>query len=665
MKNFILELYSEEIPAKKQENAEAGFYEIFKKFFVENEVDFADLLVSVGPCRITIEAKVNPIISSSIIEIKGPKANAPENAIEGFCKSNMVSKDNLEVKDFNGVSTYFLLKKREEIPFANILARDFESLMKKYTWPKSMVWGSSNLIWVRPLRNILCSIGDEKVKLKFGEIQSTNYTFGHKFMAYHKIEINNRDDYHAKLKNNYVIVSRIDRTKIISSSIEELCHKHKIILNKDESLLREVAGLCEYPVILFGKIDKKFLALPKEVLILSMKTHQKYFTANNEDGNLAPYFIFATNLKLDDYGEIISGNERVLNARLSDALYFYNQDISKGLESFSGQLERLVFHKKLGSIQDKVKRIEKIAASLDSKAILAARLCKNDLVTEMVGEFPELQGIMGGYYAKHSGDEYTSNAIRDHYKPMGADDETPTGLGAIISIADKIDSLVSLYVAGERATGSKDPYALRRYCLGIIRTIIDNNLDLDIPELVQLASKSLTIDAKESDIKEIAAFFEERLKNYMKQEVPIEILNATIDFKKSRNILNLISIAKAFENILKSEKGASVISLYKRAKNISSDLKNPLKIEFDMLESDSEKRLFNSINNLSNEIDKHIAFGNYEASLGELLKLEDSLTNFFNDNLVNSDDEKSTLVRKSLLIMAVSLFERISNFGEL
>ena len=332
-KDFFIEIYSEEIPARMQRPAEQGYFEIFKKFFEENSIVYENLEVTSSPCRIAIYAKLQDYIEEKRIEIKGPKTSSPDQAIDGFCKSNNISKSDLVIKSQNGGEFYFLDKTMPRTEVKNILVKNIDKILKSYTWPKVMAWNNHSLYWVRPLKNIACFIGDELVNFQFEHLNSNNMTYGHKFMSHEAFAIKNYDDYINSLSEKNVIVSRKDRENIILEQIDAYCTNYNLKLNDDAKLLEEVVGLAEYPVVLCGKIDDKFINLPKEVLITSMRVHQKYFTASEKDGKISPYFFFVTNLKLDDYSAIISGNERVLRARLSDALYFYNQDLKIPLEN--------------------------------------------------------------------------------------------------------------------------------------------------------------------------------------------------------------------------------------------------------------------------------------------------------------------------------------------
>lgn len=670
MKDFILEIYSEEIPARMQKMAELNFYKICETFFNEQQIAYENLRVDAGPCRIVIRSKVTDIIPAKIVEIKGPKIDANEQAILGFCKANQIEKKELITQKIKDQDFYFYINRVTEQRVKEIIENNLPSFLHKIVWPKSMAWEETNLPWVRPIRSILCLLATEIVKIKFINLVASNYTYGHKFMSQHKkIEIADSRDYEKKIEEHKVILSRLDRETKIRESLLEICAKLKITFNRDEKLIEEVAGLAEYPVILYGKIDQKFMDLPAEVLITSMRYHQKYFTANDENEKLAAYFLFVTNLDLEDYSEIIAGNERVLSARLADALYFYNNDQSNGLESNNEKLKEIIFHAKIGNMHDKIIRIEKLCefiAPNNKAASEAAKISKSDLVSEMVGEFPELQGIMGSYYAaKHGYNAEICDAIKNHYKPIGAEDETPKESAAILAISDKIDSLSTLFYAGERATGSKDPYALRRYALGIIRTILDNKLQIDLKQIIYFAFSLLEKSDKTQDLtNEILLFIEERFKQFLKQDFPHDVINACIDLSLSSNLLLSYSKIIALDNALK-QNNKKLVALYKRIKNIIGTGTSTSKVNELLLQTSSEKSLYKQILETEQKLDLFIENKNYEKALMSLEELEKAFSLFFEENLVNSEDVKITANRTSILIESHSLFSKFANFDAL
>ncbi|ABE05440.1 glycine--tRNA ligase subunit beta [Rickettsia bellii] len=658
MSELLLELFSEEIPAFIQKDAEEGYLSIFTKIFEENEI-FAKIQVFSGPRRITLYATHLPKVTlPKEIEIKGPSTEAPEAAINGFCKAHNVSKLELSTKLINNQLYYFYIKKVEERQIKEILPEIIVEAINKYSWAKSMFWGNYNIKWIRPLRNILCIFDSEILPLQFGHLAANNVTFGHRLTDNKKLEVTDFEDYKTKLTENYVILERLKREEIIKTSLLEQANSHNLTIKEDLRLIEEVAGLSEFPVVLCGAIPQKFLELPKEVLISSMRTHQKYFCLFDRSENFAPYFLFVSNGQFANSKLVVQGNEKVLSARLSDALYFYKQDISKTLEANLEKLAAVTFHTKLGSLKEKVERITNICKYIDpdnKDLITAAKLCKSDLVSEMVGEFPELQGIMGYYYAKHENlNEEIAVAIRDHYKPQGLSDSVPVGNAALLAIADKLDSLVGLMIAGEAPTGSGDPYALRRQVLGIIRIIIENKLELNLNSLIDFSLKLYSSD-KDKDL--IISFFEERAKFYFKNEYDISLINAVLDL----NLANIKFKLDALKEFLEKEDGKQLLNAYKRASNILGSQNIDGAVEPSLFNTQPEKELFEVTQKLSLQIvDK-----DYDKALNLLQTLLTPITSFFDNVLVNDSDPKIAKNRLLILQDVCKLFHKIAKFNRL
>lgn len=658
MSELLLELFSEEIPAFMQKDAEEGYLSIFTKIFEENEI-FARLQVFSGPRRITLYATHLPkVMLPKEIEIKGPSTEAPEAAINGFCKAHNVSKLELSTKLINNQLYYFYIKKVAERQIKEILPEIIVEAINKYSWAKSMFWGNYNIKWIRPLRNILCIFDGEILPLQFGYLAANNITFGHRLTDNKKLEVTDFEDYKTKLTENYVILERLKREEIIKNGLLEQANTHNLNIKEDLRLIEEVAGLSEFPVVLCGAIPQKFLELPKEVLISSMRTHQKYFCLFDRSENFAPYFLFVSNGNFANSKLVVQGNEKVLSARLSDALYFYKQDIAKTLEANSEKLAAVTFHTKLGSLKEKVERITNICKYIDPNnkyLITAAKLCKSDLVSEMVGEFPKLQGIMGYYYAKHENlNEEIAVAIRDHYKPQGLSDSVPVGNAALLAIADKLDSLVGLIIAGEAPTGSGDPYALRRQVLGIIRIIIENKLELNLNSLIDFSLKLYSSD-KDKDL--IISFFEERAKFYFKNEYDISLINAVLDL----NLANIKFKLDALKEFLEKEDGKQLLNAYKRASNILGSQNIDGAVEPNLFSTQPEKELFEVTQKLSLQIvDK-----DYDKALNLLQTLLTPITSFFDNVLVNDSDQKIAKNRLLILQDVCKLFHKIAKFNRL
>lgn len=478
MSKLLLEIFSEEIPAKMQIIA----IEKLIKLLLE-AIPHSNITHFISPRHICLSIDNFQLVNK--ISIKGPKTSFDSNQIDGFLKKwNITTIDELTIRE----GIYFLEKELSLEESLDIISSNISNVLSKMVWPKSMTWNNYTLSWIRPIHSMACLVDNAVLPIKFGHITASHKTYGHRSQNSKEIILNSADldDYKKSLRDVGVIVSHHERKEIILDQISQIITPLDLNLIKDEELLDEVVGLVENPKVFLGKIDHTFMSLPKELLTISLKHHQKYLLLNDAAGNLAPYFIIVSDIEPDDGGKaIISGNEKVLGARLSDAQYFIKTDLQIPFESLIDKLHKIQFHKDVGSLYEKVMRIKEIATSISNQLgidpahiIRGAMLCKNDLVTEAVGEFPELQGIMGYYYSKANDEnEVVSKAIRDHYKPSGPNDSIPETIeGCIVAIADKLDTINILFAVGIKPTSTKDPYALRRAALGIIRMISNHKL---------------------------------------------------------------------------------------------------------------------------------------------------------------------------------------------
>lgn len=669
MSDLILELYIEEIPAFMQKPASDGYYNIFTNILSSNDIKYKKLEVLSGVRRIAIHiSDIEPKISAKAIEVRGPKTDAPSAAIEGFCKSNNIGRDKLTIDLVKDQEYYFYKSVLPEQNIKDLLPSILPLAIAEYKWPKSMYWGSYDLKWVRPLRNIMCVLDGEVLDFSFHHLRSNNETFGHRFMSYKKIKITSWDEYLYSLKENFVIISAKERREMIKEGLSKLAKEQNLLLKDDEKLLEEVSSIVEYPNILLGKINDKFMNIPSEILITAMRNHQRYFVCYNKDGSFAPYFLFAANIINSDSRDIISGNEKVLSARLSDAAFFYHQDQLNSLESRIDALSNTIFHAKLGSMKDKVDRIISLSKILDKdneSLHKAAFLCKGDLTTEVVSEFPELQGIMGGYYAKLEGyNDEISSAIKYHYQPEGLEDPSPKGMACLLALADKIDSLVSLYKAGERSTGSKDPYALRRYALGIIRIILDNNLNLDIRTLISEAA--YLVNASSKDQEEILSFLEARLKSFLKDSFGSEVVNASINLSINSDIVASYKKAKTIDGFLKQPSSNNLLNAYRRASNIlNSSSSKASDISKTLLKEKAEQALFESIESEEKNIDDFLSTSNFLGALESLYSLVFKVNDFFDNVTVYDSDLNLANNRIALISKVVTNFHKLADFSEI
>src|SRR5471032_1690435 len=491
MPDLLLELFSEEIPARMQAGAARDLERLMIGALTDRGYLFEGIKAFAGPRRLTLAIAGMPAKQSDVREkLKGPKTDAPQAALDGFLKKTGLTKDQLKVETTPKGDVYMAVIERKGRETPLVLAEIIPEMMAKLPWPKSMRWKPGLAVrWVRPLHSILATFDGELVPFSFAGISSGLHTRGHRFLSEGKIEAKRFDDYVQKLRAAHVILEAEERAAIIFEGIKQAAFVHGLEMIPDEGLLAEVSGLAEYPTVLIGTIQNEFMDVPAEILQTAMRTHQKYFSLRDpKTGKMANRFALVSNMVAKDGGkEIIAGNERVLRARLSDAKFFWDEDRKYSLESRVEKLKGIVFHAKLGTQFERVTRIEKLAGEIAAKigadvekSKRAAKLAKADLTTGVVGEFPELQGVMGRYYALHDKEDATvADAVRDHYKPVGPSDAVPSDKVSIaVALADKLDALIGFFLVGEKPTGSSDPYALRRAALGVIRIILENGLRL-------------------------------------------------------------------------------------------------------------------------------------------------------------------------------------------
>jgi glycyl-tRNA synthetase beta chain len=582
MTDFLLELRSEEIPARMQAGARADLEKLFRKEMEAAGVAVGPVTVWSTPRRLALIARDLPFATEAVREeTKGPAANAPEQALEGFLRKTGLTKDQLEVRDLKGKQTYFAVVEKPGRVVRDVLAEAIPAIVRAFPWPKSQRWGAASistesLRWVRPLSGIVAILGEDLVECEIGGIRSGYATKGHRFHHPDEITIGGAHDYADKLRACHVIVDHEERQDLIRTGARNAAAEAGLTLVEDEGLVVENAGLTEWPMPLLGRFDESFLQVPPEVIQLTARVNQKYFVCE-KGGKLANAFICTANIAANDGGEaILAGNRKVLAARLSDARFFWDQDRRTALSVHAKKLGRITFHEKLGTVADKVERVAKLArwlieenivtpvhagaagnegakAELAAQAERAARLCKADLVTEMVGEFPELQGLMGGYYARAEGlPDAVADAIRDHYKPVGQGDEVPTApVTVAVSLADKLDTLRSFFAIDEKPTGSKDPFALRRAALGILRLVTDNNLRFSVAQ------------------GDLLDFFADRLKVQQREAgVRHDLIDAVFALGGEDDLVRLLARVHALQSFVETEDGANLLAGYKRAANI-------------------------------------------------------------------------------------------------
>jgi len=615
--DFLLELLSEEIPARMQAKARADLERLFIEEIARSGLRADAIETHATPRRLVLIARGLPKETAAVSEeLKGPRASAPPQALEGFLRKTGLAREQLIERD----GVLFAVIDKPGRATADVLAEAVPAIIRAFPWPKSMRWGDASLStaslrWVRPLQGIVALFDDDLVELEIDGTSSGTATVGHRFHHPGPITIGSAHDYVEKLRACHVIVSHEDRQRIIRDGAAKAAAAAGLSVVPDEGLVQENAGLTEYPVPLLGSFDPAFLEVPREVIQLTMRTNQKYFALVDGEGRLAPNFICTANIEPADGGAAIAaGNAKVLAARLSDAKFFWEQDLKTPLEEQAKKLDQIVFHEKLGTVADKVERVAKLARWLVEEGIVksspagedlaglaeqAARLCKADLVTGMVGEFPELQGIMGGYYARAQGlPDEVADAIRDHYKPVGQGDEVPTApVTVAVSLADKLDSLAVFFAINERPTGSKDPFALRRAALGIIQQVVVNDLRFSLETTfgegyINLLQQHIgRLEAyvekgvRKSEVRDVEYprgedqtdeyfkllldFFADRLKVQQREAgVRHDLIDAVFALGGEDDLVRLLARVKALQSFVTSDDGANLLIGYKRAANI-------------------------------------------------------------------------------------------------
>ncbi len=659
---LLLELYSEEIPARMQRSAEQSFKDILQKDLLENKIIYDAIEVHCGPRRICFY--VNSLPEYVIAEaqmIKGPATSAPQKAIEGFCHSHDISVSSLETKLFKEQLVYYYNKPAENIKTAKILLEILPKIISSYSWPKSMYWSEYQISWVRPLRNILCLLEGEILPITYGHLKANDFTYGHSIRNPDSFKVTDFNDYQTKLQNALVILSTKERINIIEKALIKKTSELNLFYKEDEKLLEEAAGLAEFPEVIIGSIEEKFMSLPAEIISTSMRNHQKYFSIVDNKGQLASFFAFVSNAKANSV--IKSGNEKVLRARLADALYFYQKDISVSLKSQIPKLGNMIFHPKLGSVGDKVKRMKQICEHFCNNysivnredLLVAATICKSDLVSEVIGEFPELQGIMGSIYAMNDGyTEVTASAIKDHYKPLGPNDKLPHSSAAWLALSDKLDSLVGLMLAGERATSKGDTYALRRLTLGIIRIVLNfEHVELNIKDMIeqvtQIYKSQITVDDYQKE--QIIQFIEERAKFYFKDVYDLNVINAVLDLKLEGSLSTTKYNLELFDNFTKSSEGQILLAFYKRIHNIlihNVTLSVEQNIDTEIL-SEYGKNVLSTINNFNEHLNQPEIADELSTDFTQLLQLEKPIADLFQHSLVIDSDPK--IAQNNLLLL--------------
>lgn len=723
MSDFLLELRCEEIPARMQLKASDDLARLFSEELAKSGLKPDRITRYVTPRRLALIAHDLPLQTKAMSEeFKGPRTSAPPQALEGFLRKTGLMQEQLQDRD----GVWFAVVEKAGRQTADVLAEAVPAIIRAFPWPKSMRWGvtsatTESLRWVRPLQGIVAILGEDLVPIELEGITSGYTTLGHRFHHPDAITIGGAKDYAEKLRACHVIVSHEERQAIIAEKAEALASARGFSLIADKGLVVENAGLTEWPVPLLGDFDPDFLAVPPEVIQLTLRINQKYFVLNGADGKLAPAFICTANIDAKDGGKaIVAGNGKVLAARLSDARFFWEQDKKTLLVEHAKKLERITFHEKLGTVADKVERVARLSRWLVEEGIingasaddaeLAARLAKADLVTEMVGEFPELQGLMGGYYARAEGlSDAVADAVRDHYKPVGQGDEVPTApVTVAVSLADKLDTVAGFFMKGMKPTGSKDPFALRRAAIGLLSLTTANRLRGALASWLAEARQGFLSQGIEDEREEPAAavcdelkhqyarvfmqdirdFVADRLKVQQKEAgVRHDLIDAVFELGGEDDLVRLLARVKALQSFVATDDGVNLLAGYKRAANILK--KDPPDVQADVGEEDpgaaldhpevadairshasydlepAEVDLLNALDFAEPAVESALAAEDFAAAMAALASLRAPIDAFFDKVTVNDSDKNKRSARLTQLTRIRAAMHKVADFSRI
>jgi glycyl-tRNA synthetase beta chain len=710
MPDLLLELFSEEIPARMQARAAEDLRKLVTDRLVEAGLVYEGAKAFVTPRRLTLAVHGVPVRQPDLREEKkGPRVGAPEQAVAGFLKAaGLKSIAEAKVQPDKKGDLYVAVIERQGRLAIDVIGEILPAVIKSFPWPKSMRWGAPSaepgaLTWVRPLHSIVATFGPETeepdiVPFKVDGIAAGNVTHGHRFMAPEPFTVRRFDDYTAKLDKAKVVLDAERRRQIILTEAKHLAFAQGLELIEDDGLLSEVAGLVEWPVVLMGSFEESFLRIPEEVIRATIRNNQKCFVLRDgAHAKLVDKFLLVSNIETADGGAaIVAGNERVIRARLSDAKFFYETDLKTKLEDRLPKFKDIVFHEKLGTQAERIERIERLAAELAPmvgadpvKAKRAARLCKADLLTEVVGEFPELQGTMGKYYAEAQGeDEAVAHACEDHYRPKGPDDLVPSDpVSVAVALADKIDTLVGFWLVNERATGSKDPYALRRCALGVIRIALTNNLRLPLRPLFECLFRELTsvlviraeriapgvgktiVTPIESDL---LFFFADRLKVQLRdQGARHDLVDAVFALEGQDDLLLIVRRVEALGKFLDTEDGKNLLAGYKRATNIIRIEEKKDSRDYTgapeprLYKQDEEKALARAVDAAKAEATRAVEKEDFAAAMTAMAKLRPAVDAFFDKVTVNVRDKALRENRLKLLNEIRAATRAVADFSKI
>ena len=691
MADFLLELFCEEIPARMQRRAADDLRDLVLGALKDKGLTFSGTEAHSTPRRLCLHVEGLPLDQPAVTEErKGPRADAPEKAIEGFLRATGLTLDQCERRDTPKGPVLFAVIERPGRPTDTVLTEVITDVLSRMPWPKTMRWGDSSFRWVRPLHHILAVFDDRPLMGVFEPEPHIRFSFsamahGHRFLSPDAFPVRSFDSYRSGLLERHVILCREERKRTITEGLEAHAERRGLRLRDDPGLLEEVAGLVEWPVPLIGRIDDDFMSVPPEALTTAMRTHQRYFAFETDSGELAPMFGVVANTKARHDGqEVVAGNERVLRARLSDARFFWDQDRRTRLADRVPSLSAIVFHARLGTVAERAERLSAlsgdIAAAIGADAEAARRagyLAKADLTTDMVGEFPELQGIMGGHYARHDGEpEPVARAVSSHYAPQGPSDRCPADLVAVsVALADKIDALVGFFGIGEKPTGSRDPFALRRAGLGVIRLVVENGLRLSLVPVFTAAAgrygNRLDV-ATETLVDDVMAFLADRLTVSLRGSgTRHDLINAVFATGHQDDLVRLLARVEALAKFLSSDDGINLLTAYRRAGNIvrieaKKDGQGPSgPVEAGLLVETAEQGLNAALTGAEADLDRHLSGEDFGGAMAALAELRGPVDALFEDVTVNASDPNLRLNRLRLLSGIVSVMNAVADFSQI
>ncbi|WP_417813387.1 glycine--tRNA ligase subunit beta [Thalassospira alkalitolerans] len=685
MAELLLELFSEEIPARMQARASDDLTKLVTAGLKAADLGFDHVEALVTPRRLTLIIDGLPEKQPDLREERrGPRADAPEKAIAGFLGGNGVTLEQCEKRETPKGVFLFAIVEQKGRASAEVIKDIVEDAMAKLSWPKSMRWADQKVRWVRQLDRILCLFNGTVIPVSYGPVTAGNITSGHRFLAPATFSVASAREYKAKLAFAKVMLDREERKKVILNGARKLAEAEGFKLLEDNGLLEEVCGLVEWPVPVMGKVDDQFMDIPREVLETSMREHQKYFVVEDKTGKLASRFITISNMvTMDNNAQIIAGNERVLRARLHDAKFFWDQDRKMTLEQRLPKLDTIVFHAKLGTLAARVLRLRGLARELSADiddcdiklADRAAEIAKADLVSNMVFEFTELQGLMGKYYAENDGEApEVANAIAEHYAPAGPSDMCPTApVSVALALAEKLDTLAGFFAIDEKPTGSKDPFALRRAALGVIRLVLENGLRVPLRRTFAFAVSQYPASIRRDEaVDELLAFFADRLKVHLREQgVRHDLVSAVFALDGEDDLVRLLARVDALADFVSGESGVNLMAGYKRASNIlrieeKKDEKSyDAEVSADLLTQDEERKLYQALIDVRHKALPLLRAENYAAAMAEFAHLRGPVDAFFEGVTVNSDKAEERANRLKLLAQIRTALHDVADFSKI